>query len=52
MLPAGWAREMARASRVNAETGMQVARLSIGGDEALGVRDDDGQRVLDHSATP
>ena len=30
------------ASRVNAETGMQVARLSIDGDEALGVTDDNG----------
>ena len=38
----GWVREMARASRVNAETGMQVARLNIDGDEALGVTDDNG----------
>ena len=42
VLPAGWAREMARPSRVSAETGMQVARLSIDGVEALEVRDDDG----------
>jgi CubicO group peptidase (beta-lactamase class C family) len=42
VLPAGWAVEMARASRVNAETGMQVARLSIDGNEALGVTDDNG----------
>jgi CubicO group peptidase (beta-lactamase class C family) len=42
ILPAGWRREMARASRVNAETGMQVARLTIDGEEALGVTDEDG----------
>jgi CubicO group peptidase (beta-lactamase class C family) len=42
ILPAGWAREMARASRVSAETGMQVARLTIDGVEALEVRDDTG----------
>ena len=33
---------MARASRVSAGTGMQVARLSIDGAEALEVRDDAG----------
>jgi CubicO group peptidase (beta-lactamase class C family) len=42
VLPEGWVREMGRPSRVNAETGMQVARLNIGGDEALGVTDDNG----------
>jgi CubicO group peptidase (beta-lactamase class C family) len=42
VLPRGWVQEMARASRVNAETGMQVARLRIDGDEALGVTDDNG----------
>ena len=42
VLPTGWAREMARASRVNAETGMQVSRLVIDGAEALEVRDDAG----------
>ena len=42
VLPAGWALEMARASRVNAETGMQVTRLSIDGVDALEVRDDTG----------
>jgi CubicO group peptidase (beta-lactamase class C family) len=42
VLPAGWAREMARASRVNAETGMQVTRLSIDGIDALQVKDDSG----------
>jgi CubicO group peptidase (beta-lactamase class C family) len=42
VLPAGWVREMASASRVNAETGMQVARLTIDGNEALGVTDENG----------
>ena len=42
VLPAGWANEMARASRVNAETGMQVTRLSIEGIDALQVTDDSG----------
>jgi CubicO group peptidase (beta-lactamase class C family) len=42
VLPAGWVREMASASRVNAETGMQVARLEIDGDEALAVTDENG----------
>lgn len=42
VLPAGWVREMASASRVNAETGMQVSRLTIDGEEALGVTDDNG----------
>jgi len=42
ILPAGWAREMARPSRVSAGTGMQVARLNIDGAEALEVRDDAG----------
>lgn len=42
VLPAGWTREMARASRVNAETGMQVTRLSIDGVDALQVKDDSG----------
>ena len=31
VLPAGWVQEMARASRVNAGSGMQLARLSIDG---------------------
>ena len=42
VLPAGWAREMARASRVSAGTGMQLTRLSIDGVEALEVGDDAG----------
>jgi CubicO group peptidase (beta-lactamase class C family) len=42
VLPAGWVPEMARASRVNAETGMQLARLKFGDEDALGVTDDNG----------
>jgi len=45
VLPPGWVAEMTRASRVNAETGMQVTRLIIEGDarhEALRVTDDNG----------
>ena len=42
VLPEGWVREMARPSRVNADTGMQVARLDFGGEEALGITDDNG----------
>ncbi|HEU5135970.1 MAG TPA: serine hydrolase domain-containing protein [Steroidobacteraceae bacterium] len=42
VLPAGWAGEMARASRVSAGTGMQVARLNIEGAEALMISDDTG----------
>ena len=42
VLPDGWVLEMARASRVNAETGMQLARLKFGDDDALGVVDDNG----------
>ena len=43
--PPGWVAEMTRASRVNAETGMQVTRLIVEGDarhEALRVTDDNG----------
>jgi CubicO group peptidase (beta-lactamase class C family) len=42
VLPAGWAREMARPSRVSAGTGMQLARLDIDGAEVLEVRDGAG----------
>ena len=42
VLPAGWAREMARASRVDADSGMQVTRLNIDGVDALEVKDDSG----------
>jgi len=42
VLPAGWVAEMTRASRVNAETGMQVERLTISGENALRVTDENG----------
>jgi len=42
VLPKGWAMEMARPSRVNAETGMQLTRLVIEGNEALSNSDDAG----------
>jgi CubicO group peptidase (beta-lactamase class C family) len=42
VLPEGWVREMTKPSRVNAETGMQVARLKVGDDEAWGITDDNG----------
>jgi CubicO group peptidase (beta-lactamase class C family) len=42
VLPAGWAREMAKASRVNAESGMQLTRLDIDGVDALEVKDVNG----------
>ena len=42
LLPAGWVREMARPSRVSAETGLQVNLLRIEGEEALETRDEDG----------
>jgi CubicO group peptidase (beta-lactamase class C family) len=42
VLPPGWVREMARASRVNAETGMQLARGVVDGAEVLSATDDAG----------
>jgi len=42
VLPTGWVDEMARASRVNAETGMQLARAMIDGTEVLSASDDSG----------
>jgi len=42
VLPAGWAQEIARPSRVSAGTGMQVTRLNIEGAETLMVTDDTG----------
>ena len=42
VLPASWVQEMARASRVNAGSGMQLARLSIDEHAALGGGDDNG----------
>jgi len=42
VLPPGWVRVMTSPSRVSSGTGMQVSRLYIGGDDAFGVKDDDG----------
>ena len=42
VLPAGWVEEMARASRVNAGSGMQLGRLGIGELSALSGSDDNG----------
>jgi CubicO group peptidase (beta-lactamase class C family) len=42
LLPAGWVEEMARPSRVNAETGLQLRRLRLEGHDALSASDDAG----------
>ena len=42
VLPASWVQEMARASRVNAGSGMQLARLNIENLTALSASDDHG----------
>jgi CubicO group peptidase (beta-lactamase class C family) len=42
VLPPGWVQEMARPSRVSAETGLQLRRVRIEGQEALTASDDDG----------
>jgi CubicO group peptidase (beta-lactamase class C family) len=42
VLPASWVQEMARASRVNAGSGMQLARLEIENLTALSASDDNG----------
>jgi CubicO group peptidase (beta-lactamase class C family) len=42
VLPASWVQEMARASRVNAGSGMQLARLNIENLTALSAGDDSG----------
>ncbi len=42
VLPASWVQEMARASRVNTGSGMQLARLSIDALPALGGGDENG----------
>jgi CubicO group peptidase (beta-lactamase class C family) len=42
VLPSGWAREMARASRVSPETAMQLTRSTVSGLEVLGAGDDSG----------
>ena len=44
ILPAGWVQEMARPSRVSAETGMQLSRIDIEGILALGAGDENGSR--------
>jgi len=42
VLAPGWVGEMARASRVNAETGMQLTRAALDGAEVLSATDDAG----------
>jgi CubicO group peptidase (beta-lactamase class C family) len=42
VLPEGWAQEMARPSRVHAESGLQLRRSEVGGFLALSGSDDDG----------
>ena len=44
VLPAGWVQEMARPSRVSADSGMQLARLLIEDLPALGAGDDNGSQ--------
>jgi CubicO group peptidase (beta-lactamase class C family) len=42
VLPAGWVAEMSRPSRVSAETGLQLRRLKLEGEDALGATDGEG----------
>jgi CubicO group peptidase (beta-lactamase class C family) len=42
IVPAAWIQEMARPSRVNADSGLQLKRLNIGGELALSGGDEDG----------
>lgn len=42
IVPAAWIQEMARASRVNADSALQLKRVEIGGELALTGNDDDG----------
>src|SRR6185369_14790362 len=42
VVPAPWIQEMARASRVNSDSGLQLKRVNIGGELALSGSDDDG----------
>lgn len=42
IVPAAWIQEMARPSRVNVDSGLQLKRLNISGELALSVNDDDG----------
>jgi CubicO group peptidase (beta-lactamase class C family) len=42
VLPAGWVAEMTRPSRVSAETGLQLRRLRLAGEEAVAAADGEG----------
>jgi CubicO group peptidase (beta-lactamase class C family) len=42
VLPPGWVQEMSRPSRVSAETGLQLRRLRLEGEEAIAGADDEG----------
>jgi CubicO group peptidase (beta-lactamase class C family) len=42
VLPAGWVQEMSRPSRVSAETGLQLRRLELEGQDAIGGSDGEG----------
>jgi CubicO group peptidase (beta-lactamase class C family) len=42
VIPPAWIQEMARPSRVNADSGLQLKRVNIGGELALSGGDDDG----------
>jgi CubicO group peptidase (beta-lactamase class C family) len=41
-LPPGWVQEMSRPSRVSAETGLQLRRLKVEGEDAVGAADGEG----------
>jgi hypothetical protein len=43
-LPKGWVSEMARPSRVDPTTGLQLSRATIGDLEVLGAADDSGSQ--------
>ncbi|HUQ09187.1 MAG TPA: serine hydrolase domain-containing protein [Steroidobacteraceae bacterium] len=42
VLPPGWVQEMSRPSRVSAETGLQLRRLKLEGEDAVGATDGEG----------
>lgn len=42
VLPAGWVAEMSRPSRVSAETGLQLRRLRLEGEDAVAANDGEG----------
>ncbi|HEX6638589.1 MAG TPA: serine hydrolase domain-containing protein [Steroidobacteraceae bacterium] len=42
VLPAGWVAEMSRPSRVSAETGLQLRRLELAGEQAVSAADGEG----------